>query len=94
MKLLTRLAALLGTLVLSGVALAGTAFAMLPPDPAGFSDGSTVPAGPPPAAAAPSIVQVVGPSTLQVIGLMLCAAVFASVLTAFVVHRPHLHAAS
>ncbi|HEY3558022.1 MAG TPA: hypothetical protein VGL05_11185 [Kribbella sp.] len=93
MKLLTRLATLLGALVLSGVALASTAYAMLPPDPPSGSGSSAVPAVLPPDPA-PSIVQSVGPSTLQVLGLMLCAAVFAAIVTAFVLHRPRLHAAS
>ncbi|WUJ72988.1 hypothetical protein OG809_06890 [Kribbella soli] len=92
MKLLTRLAAVLGTLVLSGVALSGTAFAMQPRDPWGHSVPAAVPASAPPSNVAPSIVHTVGPSTLQVIGLMLCAAVIASILTAIVLHRPHLHA--
>ncbi|HEY4567933.1 MAG TPA: hypothetical protein VIH10_00665 [Kribbella sp.] len=95
MKLLTRLATLLGTLVLSGVALTGTAFAMQPHDPSGGSGvPASVPAVAPPSNAAPSIVHTVGLSTLQVVGLMLCAAVLASLLTAFLLHRPHLHAAS
>jgi hypothetical protein len=93
MKLLTRLTALLGTIVLSGVALAGTAFAMQPRDPSGHS-APAAPSSVPPSNPAPSIVHAVGPSTLQVIGLMLCAAVLASILTAIVLHRPHLHAAS
>lgn len=91
MKLLTRLAALLGTLFLSGVALAGTAFAMQPRDPSSHS-APAAPASAPPSNVAPSIVHTVGPSTLQVIGLMLCAAVLASLLTAIVMHRPRLHA--
>ena len=91
MKQLTRLAALLVTLVLSAVALSGTAFAMEPRDPSGHSPVAA-PTSAPPSNVAPSIVHAVGPSTLQVIGLMLCAAVIASILTALVLHRPHLHA--
>ncbi|MER7248529.1 hypothetical protein [Kribbella sp. NPDC000426] len=87
MKLLTRLAALVVTLVLSAVALPGTAFAMQPRDPSGHP-AAAVPSSDPTSNVAPSIVHTVGPSTLQVIGLMLCAAVIASVLTAFVLHRP------
>jgi hypothetical protein len=94
MKLLTRLATLLGALALSGVALASTAYAMLPPDPPTHSDPSAVPAVLPPTNPAPSIVQSIGPSTLQVLGLMLCAAVFAAIVTTLVLRRPHLHAAS
>jgi hypothetical protein len=92
MKLLTRLTTLLCTLVLSAVALSGTAFAMQPRDPSGHSVPADAPSCAPPANVAPSIVNAVGPSTLQVIGLMLCAAVIASILTAIVVHRPRTHA--
>lgn len=88
MKVLTRLAALLGTLILSGAALSGTAFAMEPRDPWGHAVPAAVPASTPPS----NLVHVVGPSTLQVIGLMLCAAVIASLLTAAVLHRPRIHA--
>jgi hypothetical protein len=85
MKVLTRVAAVLGMLILSGAALSGTAFAMEPRDPWGHA---VAPASAPPS----NLVHVVGPSTLQVIGLMLCAAVIASILTAFVLHRPRMHA--
>ncbi|HET6742853.1 MAG TPA: hypothetical protein VFH76_28130 [Kribbella sp.] len=92
MKVLTRLAALLGTLILSVVALSGTAFAMEPRDPWGHAVAPEVPANASPSNVAPSIVHAVGPSTLQVIGLMLCAAVIASILTVVVLHRPRMHA--
>ena len=92
MKLLTRLAAPLGTLILFGAALSSTAFAMEPRDPWGHAVPTAVPASAPPLNSAPSIVHAVGPSTLQVIGLMLCAAVIASILTAIVLHRPRMHA--
>ena len=92
MKVLTHLAALLGTLILSVVALSGTAFAMEPRDPWGHAVPAAVPASASPSNVAPSIVAGVGPSTLQVIGLMLCAAVIASILTVVVLHRPRMHA--
>ena len=92
MKVLTRLTALLGALVLSGAALSGTAFAMEPRDPWGHAVPAAVPASASPSNVAPAIVAGVGPSTLQVIGLMLCAAVIASILTVVVLHRPRMHA--
>lgn len=86
MKLLSRLAACSTTVLLTAVALAGTAYARVPPE---------VPDRPPRAAPGteagnPTTVDVVtgsGLSALQVVLLMLCAAVVATAITAFVARR-------
>ena len=79
MKLLSRLAGLLTALLVTVVALASTAYAMLPPgDPSG--SGRPVLYDAPPA---PPVVVDSGPSLLQVAALMLLAALIAAVLTVF-----------
>lgn len=82
MKPLSHLAALSTTLLVTVVALSGTAYAKLPPaDPA----GETV--TPVYDAPQPTVVVETGLSVLQVIGLMLLAAVAATVVTAIAGRR-------
>ena len=91
MKLLSRLAGLVAALLFSAVALAGTASAKLPPeDPDG--PVRVVPAS---NDAPPATVDAIvgsGLSTLQVVALMLCAAIAAAVVSAIVTRRmPRIH---
>ncbi len=81
MKPLSRLAALTAALLVTVVALSGTAYAKLPPN-----DPDT---GTPPVydAPQPTVVVQSGLSLLQVVGLMLIAAVAAAVVTAIAGRR-------
>jgi hypothetical protein len=81
MKPLSRLAGLTTALLVTVVALSGTAFAKLPPnDPdTGLPPVYDVPQ--------PTVVVESGLSLLQVIGLMLLAAIAASVVTAIAGRR-------
>ncbi|TCO49421.1 hypothetical protein EV646_103399 [Kribbella antiqua] len=82
MKPLSRLAGLLAALLVTVVALSGTAHAMLPPgDP--DSGPRAVYDAPPP----PTVVVESGLSLVQVIGLMLLAAIAAAVAGAIVGRR-------
>jgi hypothetical protein len=74
MKSLSRLAGLTIALLVTVVALSGTAYAKLPPE-----DPDPIP--PVYDASQPAVVVESGLSALQVIGLMLAAAVVAAVLT-------------
>lgn len=81
MKPLSRLAALSAALLVTVVALSGTAYAKIPPhDP----DTGTPPMydAPP-----PTVVVETGLSVLQVVGLMLLAAIAAAVVTAIAGRR-------
>jgi hypothetical protein len=81
MKPLSRLAGLLAALLVAVVALSGTAHAMLPPgDP---DSGPRVGYDAPP----PTVVVDSGLSLVQVIGLMLLAAIAAAVVGAIVGRR-------
>jgi hypothetical protein len=81
MKHLSRLAGLTAALLVTVVALSGTAFAKLPPnDPDTW--GQPVYDVP-----QPTVVVESGPSLLQVVGLMLLAAVAAAVVTAIAGRR-------
>ena len=81
MKPLSRLAGLLAALLVTVVALSGTAYAMLPPgDP--DSGRRAVYDAPP-----PTVVVESGLSLVQVIGLMLLAAIAAAVVGAIVGRR-------
>ena len=81
MKRLSRLAGLTAALLVTVVALSGTAFAKLPPnDPdTGSQPVYDVPQ--------PTVVVESGLSLLQVVGLMLLAAVAAAVVTAIAGRR-------
>lgn len=86
MKLLSQLAGLSTALLLSAVALSGTAYARVPPE------DSDAPARAVPGAdgGPPQTVEVVvgtGLPALQVVVLVLCAAVAATVVTAIVTRR-------
>ncbi|WP_433162589.1 hypothetical protein [Kribbella sp. CA-247076] len=81
MKPLSRLAALTTALLVTVVALSGTAYAKLPPN-----DPDTV-APPVYDAGEPTVVVESGLSLLQVIGLMLLAALAATVVTAIAGRR-------
>lgn len=81
MKTLSRLAGLAAALLVTVVALSGTAYAKIPPhDP----DTGTPPVydGQP-----PTVVVETGLSVLQVVGLMLLAAIAAAVVTAIAGRR-------
>ncbi|TDD26699.1 hypothetical protein E1218_12730 [Kribbella turkmenica] len=81
MNLLSRLAALTTALLVTVVALCGTAYAKLPPNE---PDTATPPAYDPPQ---PTVVVESGLSLLQVVGLMVLAAVAATVVTAIAGRR-------
>jgi hypothetical protein len=80
MKPLSRLAAVAASLLVTVVALSSTAYAKLPPEPAH---------GIPPASGGPqpTVVVETGLSVLQVVGLMLLAAIAATVVTAIAGRR-------
>jgi hypothetical protein len=81
MKPLSRLAALSATLLVTVVALSGTAYAKVPPeDP----DTATRPVYD---ASQPAVVIETGLSVVQVVGLMLLAALIAAVVTAIAGRR-------
>jgi hypothetical protein len=80
MKPLSRLAALSVTLLVTVVALSGTAYAKVPPE-----DPET--ATPVYDASQPAVVVETGLSVLQVVGLMLLAALAAAVVTALAGRR-------
>lgn len=81
MKRLSRLAGLTTALLVAVVALSGTAFAKLPPNEpdTGIPPGYDVPQ--------PTVVVDSGLSLLQVVGLMLLAAIAAAVVTAIAGRR-------
>ncbi|MFI7061908.1 hypothetical protein ACIBL3_13060 [Kribbella sp. NPDC050124] len=90
MKPLSRLAALAAALLVTIVALSTTAYAKLPPEP----DTAIPPSFDGGAAAQPAVVVETGLSVLQVVGLMLLAAIAATVVTAIAGRRvPRISAA-
>lgn len=84
MKPLSRLAALAATLLVTVVALSGTAYAKLPPEDPDTAIPPSYDGG---IAAQPTVVVESGLSLLQVVGLMLLAAIAATVVTAFAGRR-------
>jgi hypothetical protein len=87
MKLLSHLAGVFTALLLSAVALSSTAYAKLPPDDPEGPVRVVPPMNDAPPAPVDSAVGS-GLSTLQVVVLLLCVAVAAAVITAFVTRHP------
>ncbi|MFG1815775.1 hypothetical protein ACGFIF_18570 [Kribbella sp. NPDC049174] len=82
MKLLSRLAGLSAALLVTVVALSGTAHAKLPPPDPNTGTPTVYYDAP-----APTVVVESGLSMLQVVGLMLLAAIAAAVVTAIAGRR-------
>ena len=81
MKFLSRVTGLLAVLFVSAVALSGTAFAVLPPEPS--DDRARAVYNPP-----PTVIEVVseaGLSTFQIVGLMALTAIAAAAITVIAV---------